>query len=74
MKILSKHKENRDIEFSPVYFNSTTKTVINVKYNLDKSFQEVFYRIDNWINEGSGWIIESINGEYVIYLFTVHYR
>ena len=74
MKILSKHKENGDIEFSPVYFNSTTKTVINVKYNLDKSFQEVFYRIDNWINEGSGWIIESINGEYVIYLFTVHYR
>ena len=74
MKILSKHKENGDIEFSPVYFNSTTKTVINVKYNLDKSFQEIFYRIDNWINEGSGWIIESINGEYVIYLFTVHYR
>ena len=74
MKILSKHKENGDIEFSPVYFNSTTKTVINVKYNLDKSVQEVFYRIDNWINEGSGWIIESINGEYVIYLFTVHYR
>ena len=73
MKILSKHKENGDIEFSPVYLNSTTKTVINVKYNLDKSFQEVFYRIDNWINEGSGWIIESINGEYVIYLFTVHY-
>ena len=23
------------------------------------------YRIDNWINEGSGWIIESIEGEYL---------
>ena len=23
------------------------------------------YRIDNWINEGSGWIIDSINSEYV---------
>ena len=22
-------------------------------------------RIDNWINEGSGWIVESIGGEYV---------
>ena len=32
---------------------------------LGKSFQEVLYRIDNWINEGSGWKIESINGEYV---------
>ena len=35
------------------------------KYDLDKSFQGILYRIDNWINEGSGWIIESINGEYV---------
>ena len=53
--LLSKHKENRDMEFAVVYFNSTAKTVINSdKYMLDKSFQEVLYRIDNWINEGSG--------------------
>ena len=39
--------------------------MINSEFNLDKSFQEILYRIDNWINEGSGWIIESINGEYV---------
>ena len=32
---------------------------------LDKSFQEILYRIDNCINEGSGWIIESIDAEYV---------
>ena len=32
---------------------------------LDKSFQEILYRIDNWINEGSGWIIESIESQYV---------
>ena len=43
---------------NPVYFNSTTKTVINFKYMLDKSFQKILYRIDNWINEGFGWIIE----------------
>ena len=23
------------------------------------------YRIDNWVNEGSGWVIESIDAEYV---------
>ena len=40
--LLRKHKENRDIEFAPVNFNSTTKTVINSKYDLDKSFQEIF--------------------------------
>ena len=45
--LLSKRKINGSIEYSPVYFNSTTKTVINSEFNLDKSFQEIFYRIDN---------------------------
>ena len=63
--LLCKHKRNRDIECAPVYFDSATKTVINSdKYGLDKSFQEILYRIDNWINKGSGWIIESITDEY----------
>ena len=43
-----------------------TKTVINSdKYDLDKRFQENLYAIDNLINEGSGWIIESMNDQYV---------
>ena len=55
-----------ETEYAPVYFNSAIKTVINFdKYDLDKSFQEILYRIDNWINEGSGWIIESIEAQYV---------
>ena len=32
---------------------------------LDKSFQEILYRMDNWINEGSGWVILSIDAEYI---------
>ena len=64
--LLSKHKINGDTEYAPVCFNSTTKTIINShKYDLDKSFQEFLCRIDNWINEGSGWIIESIEPQYV---------
>ena len=64
--MLCKHKQNGDIEYAPVYFNSATKTVINSdKYDLEKSFQEILYRIDNWINEGSGCIIESIGAQYV---------
>ena len=57
--LLSKHKQNKDTEYHPAYFNSTTKTVIDAdNYNLNKSFQEILYRIGNWINEGSGWKIE----------------
>ena len=53
------------MEFNPVYFNSTTKTVINHKFKLENSFQEILYRIDNWINEGSGWIVKSIESQYI---------
>ena len=64
-EITVKHKEYGDKEVTSVYFNSTTNKVINYKYDLDKSFQWILYRISNWINEGSGWVIESINGEHV---------
>ena len=48
-----------------MYFNSSTKTVISHKYKLNKSFQEILYRIDAWINRGSGWIIELIESQYI---------
>ena len=63
--MLSKYKEYWDWECAPVYFNSTTKTVIGPEDCLDRSFQEVFNRIGNWISEGSGWKTESIDREYV---------
>ena len=62
---LRKHKGNGDIEFAIVCFNSTTKALINIKYMLDKSFQEILCRIDNLINERSCWMIESVDAEYV---------
>ena len=61
--MLSKYKEKAEREISPVYFNSTTKTVIGFD-SLDGSFQVIFNRF-NWISEGSGWVTESIDGEYV---------
>ena len=60
VKLLSKKDRGTEIEFSPVFFNSTTNTVINHKFDLDKSFQEILCRIDNRINESSGWIVESV--------------
>ena len=64
--LLCKYKGNGNKEFAPVYFNPATKTVIDSdKYNLDRSFQEILYRIDNWVNKRSGWIIESIEAQYV---------
>ena len=45
--LLSKYRENTDRQFDPVYFNSTTKTVINSKYMLDEFSQGIFNRINN---------------------------
>ena len=64
--MLKKYKPNREIEFRPVYFDSTTETVINHKFSLKNAFQEILYRIDTWINEGSGWIVELIQSQYII--------
>ena len=62
--LLRKYRINGNKEFAPVYFKPATETVINSdEYVLDKSFQEILYRIDNWINKGSGWITESIRAQ-----------
>ena len=63
--MFKKYKPNGEIEFRPVYFNSTAKTVINYKFSLENAFQEILYRIDNWITEGSGWIVEFIESQYI---------
>ena len=64
LKVMLKNfRPNGEIEFRPVYFNSTTKTVRNHNFSLENAFHEILYRIDNWINEGSGWIAELIESQ-----------
>ena len=64
--LLKKYKLKGEIEFGPVYFNSvTTKTMINHRFRLENSSQEILYLIDVWVNEGSGSIVESIESQYI---------
>ena len=39
--MLKKYNPNGEIEFSPLYFNPTTKTVINHKFSLENAYQEI---------------------------------
>ena len=48
-----------------LYFNSLVKTVINQRYRLNFSFEEILNLLDIWTNEGSGWIIEEFKGLYI---------
>ena len=63
--LFKKYKLNGEIEFAPVYFNSVTKTVINHRFRLENSFQEILCMIDVWINNGSGWNVESMESQYI---------
>ena len=72
--MLKKYKPNGESEFAPVYFNSTTKTVINHKFSLEDAFQGILYKIDNWINKRSGWIVELIEFQYITFQLIDHYQ
>ena len=63
--LFKKYKRNGEIEFTPFYFNSVTATVTNHIFKLEKSFEEILYMIDVSINNGSGWIIELIESQYI---------
>ena len=63
--LFKKYKFKGENEFRPFYFNSVTKTVTNQVFGLEKSFEDILYMIDVWINNGSGWIIELIDFQYI---------
>ena len=48
-----------------MYFNSSTKTIINNRFKLEHAFHEILNKIDAWINKGPGCIIESIESQYI---------
>ena len=64
---LKKGKLDGTVEYAAVNLNSFVKAVINYDFDdsIDKSFSEILFRLDNWINEGSGWIIERVNDQYL---------
>ena len=50
------------------YFNSTTDLIINetdIKLSLQASQQQILNKIAQWISEGSGWTIQSIENHYI---------
>ena len=63
--LLSKVKSTDLTEYSPVYFNSLTKTVIGNRYFLDQCFNEIIYKLEQWISHGSGWNVEEIVSQYL---------
>ena len=63
--LLSKVKSKDFIEYSAVYWNSLTKTIIAEKYFLNDCFNEIIFRLENWISHVSGWNVEEIISQYL---------
>ena len=50
------------------FFNSSTNLIINktdIKLSLQASQQKILNKIAQWISEGSGWTIQSIENHYI---------
>ena len=39
--------------------------MINHRFRLETSFQNILYMIETWINKGSGWIVALIESQYI---------
>ena len=63
--LLKKYKLNGEMELAPVYFNLFTKAVINHRFRLENSFQEILYMLHVWINKESGSSVEAIESQYI---------
>ena len=60
--ILKKRINNNEHTYCTVYFNSLIKTVINRRYHLNDSSEEILNLLDAWISESSAWTIDQIDG------------
>ena len=68
LKMVFEKKIGNKTTIKTAYFNSKTKTLINEKEIdevLQTSRQELMKAIGQWISEGSGWTIKSVDGHYI---------
>ena len=56
--LLRKQKSSNEIEYRSIYFNSLTETVIGNNYFLEDCFNEIIFKVENWISHGKGWNVE----------------
>ena len=73
VKFLSKkYKPNEEIKFTPVYFSSSTKTIINNRFKLEHTFQEILCRTGAWINKGSVGLLNQLSHNKLIFQLIDH--
>ena len=68
LKIIFANISSEDIIYKAAYFQSYTAVLIQeseLNDTLKQDFDEIINKIGNWISEGSGWRIESVDAHYI---------
>ena len=68
LKVTFKKNSKNEIITKTAYFNSKPKTIINktqITEELQSSKHEILNITAQWISEGSGWTIESVDNHYL---------
>ena len=74
LRVTFKKSTNNEIMYKTAYFNSKPQTIINnteINEALQLSKQQILNITAQWISEGSGWTVESVDNHY---LNTVKYE
>ena len=68
LRVTFKKLANDEIVYKTAYFNSKAQTIINnteIPEALQLSKQQILNMIAQWVSEGSGWTIESVDNHYL---------
>ena len=68
LRVTFKKFANSEIVFKTAYFNSNPQTIINnveIPKALQLSKERILNIIAQWISEGSGWTIESVDNHHL---------
>ena len=68
LKVSFKKLSENEIVYKTAYFNSIAQTIMNnleVAKSLELSKQHILNKIAQWVSEGSGWTIQSVDNHYL---------
>ena len=68
LRVTFKNLVNDKTEYKTAYFNSKPQTIINnveIPGALQTSKQQILNMIAQWVSEGSGWTIQSVDNHYL---------
>ena len=69
LKVTFTKMSGEELIYKSAYFNSKPQTIINnteIHGSLQLSEQQILNLVAQWISEGSGWTVESVENHYIV--------